>query len=384
MDFSSLIPKEKLLLWRRHIHTNPEIAFEEFETAAYIKSQLNQYRGLTLISPTPTSVVATLSTGKPGKTIALRADIDALPVEEKTGLPFASKHSGLMHACGHDTHVAMLLGAIDVLSQIQSSLTGKVVFIFQHAEETPPGGAVDLINAGILDEVDEIYGIHIAPGLPVGSVMAKAGEFMAANDMVEIIITGKGAHGSTPEASIDPITVGAQMVTALNTIVSRNISPKEKAVVSFGQFTSGQAFNVIPHHAKILLSIRSANQSTRTLIKKRIEAIVNHSSQMFGAHTQLNYTIGYNPVINHEEAFQKVKNACQALRYSFIPAQSIMGSEDFSYYLQKVPGCFYTIGGGALEDGFTHMGHHPQFDIDERALEVGCKMHVQLILDALE
>lgn len=383
MDMKSLIPAQDMIEWRRKIHENPELSFQEYKTSAYIKGILESYGVLEITQPTPTSVLAVLDSGKPGKTLALRADIDALPVTEETGLPFCSQTEGVMHACGHDTHAAMLLGAVKVLVGLKEQLTGKIKFIFQHAEELPPGGAIDLVHAGVVDDVDMIFGLHVGNGIPVGCIASNQGAVMAASDVVHLKIIGKGAHASTPQVSIDPITIGAEIVSALNTIVSRNVDPSDSAVVSFGQFSAGETANVIPSTAKIQMSIRTFNPETRELIQQRITDIISHICNMNGADFELEYIKGYSAVINSDQGLDYVKTACGELGFHFVTLPPMMGSEDFSAYLQKVPGCYYMLGGGTAEEGYSYNNHNPKFTVNEDVMSVGCAMHVQTALDFL-
>ncbi|NLY20184.1 MAG: amidohydrolase [Tissierellia bacterium] len=383
MDYKELIPNNEMIEWRRYLHANPELSFKEFGTAAYIKSLLESFGDLEITQPTPTSVVGVLKTGRPGKTIALRADIDALPVTEETDLDFASKNPGVMHACGHDSHTTMLLGAAKVLVELKDKLSGEIRFIFQHAEELLPGGAIELVEAGVIDGVDMIFGLHVGVGLPIGMVATNSGPLMASADMFDINITGKGAHASMPHLSIDPITIGSEIVNSLNTIISRNIDSAERAVISYGQFTSGKASNIIPQVARIQGSVRTFNQDIRMFIKDKIETITNHICEMNGAKVDIKYTLGTAPVINDEEAFQHVVSAVEKLGYHFYPLDPAMGSEDFSAYLNKVPGCYYMMGAGTAEDGHTYNNHHPKFTLDENVLATGCAMHVQTIINIL-
>lgn len=238
--------EQDVLTWRRHLHANPELSFQEHKTADYIVEQLTRFGGLKISRPTATSVVAYLQGAAAGPCYALRADIDALPLQEKNDEPFCSTNPGVMHACGHDAHTAMLLGAARVLCQMQAQLTGSVCFIFQHAEELPPGGAQELVDLGYLDDVSMIFGLHVFPTVPTGIVNMKQGIFSAACDNFDIVIQGKGGHGSTPQYCIDPIVIGAEVATSLQNIVARKIDPLTVPVLSITTFQAGASYNVIP------------------------------------------------------------------------------------------------------------------------------------------
>lgn len=239
-NFVNYIPAEDLITWRRHIHANPELSFEEEKTSQYVVNVLEKLGNIEIIRPVKTSVIGILKGAKPGKTVAFRADMDALPLEEETGLAFASKTENVSHACGHDTHTAMLLATATTLSKMQKQLKGTVYFVFQHAEEQAPGGALDIINSNALDKVDAFYGMHVLPNYPVGHIgVLPIGAASTTSDGFFLTIIGKGSHGSMPQLGVDPIVVGAEIVAAMQTIVSRNVTPGEMAVVTIGKFQSG-------------------------------------------------------------------------------------------------------------------------------------------------
>lgn len=385
MSWKNQVPMVDVVKWRRHFHLNPELSFQEFETSQYIYDVLTEIGGLELERLTPTSVVATLKGAKPGKTVALRADMDALPIFEEADVNFKSTKDGVMHACGHDAHTAMLLGATKMLVGMRDQLEGTVKFIYQHAEEKLPGGAQELVKAGVMEGVDEIYGIHISPNLPVGQIAARPGTMNATPDSFAITIQGRGSHGAYPKGSIDPIVVGAELVMALQTIVSRNVDPGDKAVVTVGKFSSGEADNVIPDTAEILGTVRTITPEVRALIKERLHAIVEHVTAMNGATYDLTYTHGYDLVINDQEKYENVLRAGEKV----VGAENVllqehgMGGEDFSAYMQDTPGCFFNLGTGTEAEGCGYSCHHPKLKIIEDAMEVGVKMEVQLVLDAL-
>ncbi|CQR45902.1 N-acyl-L-amino acid amidohydrolase [Paraliobacillus sp. PM-2] len=386
LNWHDLIPKEKIIEWRRHLHQNPELSFEEYNTSQFIYDTLAVFPNLELNRPTKTSVVATLKGGAgEGRTIALRADMDALPIQEEADVHFPSLNKGVMHACGHDAHVSMLLGAVQVLSHMNDKLAGTVKFIFQHAEELVPGGAQELVDAGVLEDVDEIYGIHIFPTFKKGTIGIVDGAATIAADGFFLKIQGKGSHASTPELAIDPIIVGSEIVSALQTVRSRSVKSSENAIISVGEFVSGQAPNIIPDTAKLSCSIRSFSEETRNLIETRVKDIIEHVTKAHGATYELNYIRGYSPVINNNEQAVKAKRAAtkalgEALVYD---AETLMGSEDFSAYTKVVPGCFMFLGAGTEEDNCSYFNHHPKFNIVEETMFNGTKVEIQLILDLI-
>lgn len=379
------MPEKEMIEWRRHLHRHPELSFQEVETAKYIRKVLAEFSNIEVSTLTDNSVIGTLKGSKPGKTIALRADIDALPITEESDVEFKSENDGVMHACGHDTHTAILLGAAKTLSGMQSEIAGTVKFIFQPAEEEPPGGAKFLVEAGVMDGVDMVFGLHIAPNIPAGMVGIKDGALTAAADIFELTIQGRGSHGSTPELAIDPILIGAEIISNLNHIVSRNVSPFADVVISIGEFKAGQKANIIPDTAKITGTIRTNDNEIRAFVQKRIEEIISGVCQMYGATFDLNYILGYTPVINDTKATAIVRQAASQVvgEKGQFDMPSMMGGEDFSAYTDVVPGSFFILGGGTAADGCGFMNHHPKFKVLEECFKVGAAMHTQIVLDIL-
>ncbi|WP_430602072.1 hypothetical protein IGJ02_002285 [Enterococcus sp. DIV0724b] len=379
------MPQADMIKWRRHLHRYPELSFHEVETAKYIKKVLADFPNIEVSSLTENSVIAILKGNRPGKTIALRADIDALPIVEESDVDFPSENPGVMHACGHDTHTAMLLGAIKVLSEMQDKIAGTVKFIFQPAEEEPPGGAKLLVEAGVMDDVDMVFGLHIAPNIPVGMVGTRKGPASAASDVFTLKIQGKGSHGSTPDLSVDPIMIGVEIINNLNNIVSRNISPFDNAVISIGEFNAGKTANVIPDTAQIQGTVRTNDKEIRQFIKKRIEGIVDSICKMYDATYDLDYLLGYSEVNNDSDATDIVMAAAEKVvgKERMFEAPKMMGGEDFSAYTDVKPGSFFILGGGTAAEGCGYMNHHPKFKIMEDCFPVGSGMHAQLILDIL-
>ncbi|MBT2686912.1 amidohydrolase [Bacillus sp. ISL-47] len=391
MDFSKILTRVnevygEVIDWRRYLHENPELSFQEIHTANYVYEKLESFGGLELSRPTETSVVARLKGSKPGKVVALRADMDALPITENTGLSFSSKNAGVMHACGHDAHTSMLLGAAKILTEEKENLSGEIVFIFQHAEELPPGGAREMVAAGVMDGVDQVAGLHLMSTIPFGTIGIRDGAITSASDIFEITVQGKGGHASTPELTVDPVAVGAQIVSGLNHIVARSVGPLDSAVVSVTRFHGGEAFNVIPDTAEIGGSVRVLEESTRELIKSRILEVAEGIAKAHGAEAKVEYTYGYNPVINNEEI---TKELTSMLETHFTDRKiewidPMLGGEDFSAFSEAKPGCYVMIGAGNDQKGITYPHHHPKFDLDEEAIKDGLKFHILTALTLTE
>ncbi|MFC3860283.1 M20 family metallopeptidase [Deinococcus antarcticus] len=375
-DFPAELSKQ-VVEWRRHLHRHPELSFQEHRTAQFVEDALRKLPNLTVSRPTPTSVLAVLKgQAGPGKTVLLRADMDALPIEEETGLDFASSHPGVMHACGHDGHTAMLLGAATLLSAQPEMLHGEVRFIFQHAEELPPGGAQELVDAGIMDGVDVVMGAHLMSPVPTGVVVVKGGPLMAAADRFSLTIQGKGGHGAMPHQTIDPVVIAAQVILALQTIVSRTLDPMDTAVVTVATLEAGIAQNVIPDTVTLGGTIRTFNPEVRQLIPERMEAIVKGITQAHGATYRFDYLQGYRATTNDDTVARRLQDVVRQVLPDvqlLTDPNPLMGSEDFSAYMTKAPGTFVLIGAGG-PDAAPH--HHPKFDVDEAALEHGVKVYV--------
>lgn len=371
--------RELVVQWRRHLHQHPELSFHEEETARFVHETLDGFGGLEITRPTATSVLARLVTGRPGPVLAMRADMDALPITEATGLPFASANRGVMHACGHDGHTATLLGAVKQLLAMRDTLRGELRFIFQHAEEVYPGGAEEMVHRGVMDGVDRVIGAHLWASLELGKVGVIEGAAMAAPDTFWVTVRGKGGHGAIPQQTVDPIAVAVQVVTNLQHIVARGVDPLESAVVSVTQFHAGTAHNVIPDAAELNGTVRTFDAELRTRIPQMMERIIKGVTEAHGATYEFTYERGYRPVINDvtvtREMAEVVEAACgPGVLTSVRPT---MGGEDFSAFLQKAPGSFFFIGAGNAERGIVHPHHHPRFDIDERALETGVRIFVE-------
>src|SRR4051794_2987624 len=375
---------EQVVEWRRHLHRHPELSFHEEETGAFVARTLEGFGDAVEVTrPAGHSVVARLDTGRPGPGVALRADIDALPIEEQSGVEFASERPGAMHACGHDGHTAMLLGAASALVQARDRLPGgELRLIFQAAEELAPGGARDLVAAGALDGVDFVYGCHLWTELDYGKVAAVPGPFMAAADFFTLAVTGRGGHGGLPHLATDTIAIAAQVVSNLQHVVARRIDPLERAVVSVGAFHAGEAPNVLPDRAELAGTVRTFDAGVRERIPVLIEEIVRGVTSAHGAEYELDYQLGYEPVVNDGRATALVREVIDA--DALFDLAPIMGGDDFSAYLAKAPGCYAFVGARDEASGAVFPHHHPRFRIDERALATGVRMHVDVALRALQ
>ena len=360
---------------RRMLHAEPELSFEEEKTPAMIADYLERLGVEVKRGVGGRGVVGYIRGSKPGKTVALRADFDALPIQEETGLSFASKRPGVMHACGHDGHTATLLVLAKALVEHREQLTGTVVLIHQFAEELAPGGAIAMIEDGCLEGVDAIYGTHLWSTMPLGQIGYRHGAIMAAADRFDLVIHGRGGHGASPHETIDSIAVAAALVGQLQHIVSRNVDPLKSAVVSIGSFQAGGAFNVIADSAAIVGTVRTFDPEVQQLIIKRIEEMTKGICEAMGATFTLDYKKGYPAVVNDPfETNRFVQSANKVQGEHLVQEMApIMGGEDFAYYLQHVPGTFFFTGAGNEDKGILYPHHHPKFDFDEAALLIAAK-----------
>jgi amidohydrolase len=355
---------------RRYLHQHPELSFEEVETPKYIAAYHEKLGHEVRTGVGGRGVVAKLKGGKPGKTVALRADFDALPIHEENDVPYKSKVDGVMHACGHDGHTATLLVLAKILNSMKDEIEGTIVFIHQHAEEYQPGGAIAMIEDGCLEGVDVIFGTHLWATLPVGEVGYRTGPFMAAADRFHVKIQGKGGHGAQPHLTKDAIVIGSQLVTNLQQLVSRRVNPLDSAVVSIGAFEAVNAFNVIADTAKLTGTVRTFNEDVRDLLEKEIERVIEGTCVAADATYNYQFLRGYPAVVNHAEETDFIaeiaKNVPEVTDATEMEAQ--MGGEDFAYYLQHVRGTFFYTGAQHPNWDVTYPHHHPKFDIDERAM----------------
>ena len=373
--------EQQLIAWRRHFHQYPETGFEEHETGRYIVEQL---QGIDVEIQHPvaqTGVVALMSNGD-GPTIALRADMDALPIQETGDVPYKSTRDGVMHACGHDAHMATLLGAATALDQLRDQWHGTIKFIFQPGEEGF-AGAKQMIDDGVLKDpqVAAIFGLHVWNYQDYGTVGVKPGPTLAAADEFEITVTGTGGHAALPQQTVDIILVAAQLVVALQSIVSRNLDPLESGVVSIGMIRGGQTFNVIPTEVLLKGTARAMREEDRLLIKARIGEICQGVASTYGAAINLNYHDSYPPTINDAQMSSLVLEAARVVVGDGAgPPFLSMGGEDMAFYLQEVPGCFFFVGSAKPEHRQRPAPHHcAHFDINERALAVGASVFIEIV-----
>lgn len=378
--------KDEITQIRRHLHEHPELSFHEAETAKFIQ---DFYKGKDVEVATEVgnghAVIVTIKGGKPGKTIALRADFDALPIEEQTDLPFKSKNPGVMHACGHDGHTAYLLVLADCLIQLKENIPGTIKIVHQHAEETPPGGAKSVVESGILDDVDQIFGIHVFPFGESGQVYYHSGYAMAGRTYFKLKIQGVGGHGSSPHMANDAIVAGAYFVTAIQTVVSRRLNPFDTGVITIGSFDGKGSFNVIKDAVELEGDVRYMNTENRDKMDAEIHRIVAAIEAMFGVTVELTYTNDYPPLYNDPAVTEQVVASLQKGLGEYLTGISeydmLSGSEDFAYYLQKIPGVFFYIGAKPKNTSNAYFNHHPKFDIDEDALLVAAKSVADVVLD---
>ncbi len=375
--------EKDIIEWRRNFHKYPELSFEEHLTSKKIGEELKKMGMRPKMKIGKTGIVSDLKFGE-GPIIALRADMDALPLQEKGNLSFKSKHKGIMHACGHDAHMAMLLGVAKALSGYKKNLKGTVRFIFQPAEEGK-GGARYMIRDGCLDGVKEIYGLHVWNYQPAGEIGVKEGSVMAAADMFYIKVKGVGGHGAAPQGTVDSIVVASHLIQAFQTIVSRNINPLDNAVITVGKINGGSNFNIIADEVYMEGTARSYTESNRSLIKSKMNQIIEGVSNTYGAKINFEYVDGYPPTINSLNCSEKVLKAAKQVvgNKAGLPYLS-MGGEDFSYYLQKIPGCFFFV--GSAPDPTKLFGtpqHCSHYDIDEQSLSIGPSVFLNLVDDIL-
>jgi len=371
--------------WRRDIHSHPELLYDVHRTAAFVADRLREF-GCDEVATGlgKTGVVGVIKGSKPGsgdvKVLGLRADMDALPIEEITGLPYASKTPGKMHACGHDGHTAMLLGAARYLAETRN-FAGEVAVIFQPAEEGG-AGADAMIKDGLIErfKIDQVYGMHNGPGLPIGAFAIRQGALMAATDGIDITIEGHGGHAAKPHNCIDSLLVGAQLVTALQQIVSRSVDPLESAVLSICEFHAGNARNVIPQSAVLRGTVRTLTPKVRELMEKRVREVVTGVAQMTGARIDLNYARGYPVVVNHAEqteiAIRAAKEVAGDANVHEMPP--MMGGEDFAYMLEARPGAFIFVG-----NGDSAGLHHPAYNFNDEAIVYGTSFFIKVVENTL-
>lgn len=373
---------EQAIAWRRHLHQHPELSFEEHETSQFIVDEMGKLRHPRIERLTPTSVVVVFDTGRPGTKIGLRADIDALPIqEERDDLPFQSQVPGKMHACGHDGHTAILMAACQYIDDHIEQFSGEIHAIFQHAEEILPGGARDMVATGYFDDFDFIYGQHLVSTLPTGTIDIKPGPASANTDAYNIVIHGKGGHAAMPNLSIDPVVIGAQFVTLLQSIVARRFSPHDRVVISNTIFQAGSAQNIIPDSARLTGSVRTTTPEQRELARSALEELLKGLCAASGARFEFEYEVGYDAVHNDPAMTAIVEDLARARfgdKVTCLPP--MMAGEDFSAFARRVPSTYAFIGAANADFGFPH--HHPKFGLDEASFGIGIRMMLDVALNS--
>lgn len=370
----------ELVALRHHLHQHPELGLSEFKTSDFIAEQLEAMGYEVARGLAKTGLVGSLRKGTSGRSIGIRADIDALPIMEETSAAYASLTPGLMHACGHDGHTTMLLGAAKLIAE-RGNFDGTVHLIFQPAEENY-GGARMMIEDGLFDRFpcDAVFALHNDPGLPFGEIYVREGPVMAAVDECRITVNGRGGHGAEPQDTADPIVAGASIIMALQTVVSRNLHPLDSAVVTVGAFHAGQASNVIPERAEMLLTIRSFDPTVRNLLEERIRAVAEGQATSYGMSVGIDYQRGYEPTVNHTaetEFVRKVaKQVVGEMKVHDVP-RPMMGSEDFGYMLTERPGSYFFLGTRRTEK--DPPLHHPRFDFNDDALPIGASLWLEMV-----
>lgn len=378
--------EEEMIGWRRHLHSHPELSFYEVETSRFIEETLRNFGGeIEIQRPTATSVMAVVRGKNPGRTIAFRADIDALPIQEENDLPFASQEKCVMHACGHDAHTAILLATVKLTEKMRERLNGEVRFFFQHAEELPPGGAAEMVEAGVMEGVEEVYGLHVSTNYDTCTFGIRSGALTSATDRFEITVIGKGGHSAFPETCVDPIVAGAQIITALQTIVSRQTAAVEPAVVSVCMVNSGQAYNIIPGEMQITGSTRTFSRETRAELPVKMERLVKGITSACGADYRFEFMKGYSSVINDEALTENVERLLGG-HFGEKRVQRIdplMPGEDFSAFSEVCPGCFIELGTKNTKKHCDAPHHNKNYRLDEDAMAYGVEYFLRLIEDRL-
>lgn len=373
---------------RRHIHAHPELSYQEYETAKYVAAQLRALGLDPEEGVAETGVTAIIEGKNPSsKTVALRADMDALPITEDNDLPYKSQNEGVMHACGHDVHTASLLGTARILSELKDEFEGSVKLVFQPGEEKNPGGASLMIKAGVLDnpKPDRMLGQHVMPYIPTGKIGFRSGMYMASADEIYLTVKGKGGHAALPDKVVDPILIASHIVVALQQVISRNADPKTPSVLSFGAINGGSATNIIPEEVKLIGTFRALNEDWRFDAHERIRKMAEGIAEGMGGSCDVNISVGYPFLTNDPETTDRSRQyASEYLgEENIVELDLWMGAEDFAYYSHQVPSCFYRLGTGNEAKGTTHGVHTPVFNIDEDALEIGIGLMAWMAVNQL-
>ncbi|MFC4713152.1 M20 metallopeptidase family protein [Planococcus dechangensis] len=376
--------QEEMVSMRRHLHMHPELSHQEVETPAYIAARLEEMGVEVRRGVGGRGVVGTIRGGKPGKTIAFRADFDALPIDDQKDVPYKSTIPGIMHACGHDGHTAGLLGFAKAMMAIKEELPGTIVLIHQFGEELSPGGARAMIEDGCLDGVDLVFGAHLQSKMDAGKVYLRDGYLQASEDAIKINVYGSGTHGAEPHTGTDPILAASHIMVALQSIVSRDADPLKQLVVSIGTFHAGDADNVIPSKAVMEGTIRVFDPELRKLASERVRGIAENVALAMGARAEVIVETGYDSLWNHPEAAEIVRSASRPVvgEENVINIEPIMPVEDFSYYTQAKPGAFFFIGAKMADDALVYPHHHENFDFNEEAMNTTAKVFSSIYFNA--
>ncbi|MED4228451.1 M20 family metallopeptidase [Neobacillus cucumis] len=366
---------DEMVSIRRYLHQHPELSFQEYNTSKFIQSYYEELNIEVKGQVGGNGVVAKVYGKKPGKTVALRADFDALPIQDEKDVPYKSLVPGVMHACGHDGHTATLLVLAKSLYELRDELEGTYVFIHQHAEEFAPGGAASMIEDGCLEGVDAIFGTHLWASEPTGTIQYRTGPIMAAADRFEIEIKGKGGHGAQPHKTRDALVTASQLVVNLQQIVSRKVNPVDAAVVTVASFIAENAFNVIADKAKLSGTVRTFKEELRQFIEEEMERIIHGTCYASESTYQFDFIRGYPAVVNHEKETEFLIRCAQVVPEvtNIEETELQMGGEDFAYYLENIPGTFFFTGARPLREEVGYPHHHPKFDIDEKAMLIAAK-----------
>ena len=385
-DIDELVPD--MIATRRDLHEHPELAFEEVRTSGIVAGRLRALGLEVRTGVAKTGVVGTLKGGKPGaKTLAIRADMDALPIHELNEIDYRSTVDGKMHACGHDGHTSILLAVADILSKRREELAGNVKFVFQPAEEVI-GGAEPMVKEGALEGVDNIIGLHLFSSYPMGRVGVRSGPTFASADKFVLKIQGKGGHAAMPEAAVDPIVVAAYIITALQTLISRETSPFSPAVITIGKIEAGSAFNIIPEVAELQGTMRAYSTEHREKLIRRISELARSIAAAMNASCEASFFDGCPPCVNDPAMTERVRQAAEATvgASSVDTGSEVMttGSDDMGYFLQTVPGCYFIVGAANPEKGAKYPHHHPRFNVDEDAMPIAAEVLARTALDYLK
>lgn len=376
-----------IISWRRKFHSEPELSFREFKTSQKVAAELKKLGLAVKTRVGGTGVVGLLQGGRQGRTVALRADMDALPIDELTNHKYKSVHKGIMHACGHDGHMAMLLGAAKLLSANRSEICGNIKFIFQPAEETPPGGALGMIREGVLEnpKVDAIFACHLDSSLPSGKVGLRKGAMMAASDNFEISIFGKGGHAARPHNCLDPVVTAAQVIMGLQNIISRKVDPAKPAVITVGKMEAGTKHNIIPEEALLIGTARTIDRYSTKMMPIWIRRMAEGIAAANGLKAKVKYERGYPVLYNNSKLIDFAEKSIMAVygkKAIVYLDEPMMGGEDMAYFLQKTPGAFLRLGSYSNSET-SYPWHHPKFNIDEKVLPIGAKMLSSLVIKFL-